>query len=124
MKLILTLTALFVSASLALAAEGDKPKKPGEGGKPPGGPGDGKRPNPEEVFKKVDANADGSVSKDEFMAAPFAKKDAAMAEKRFTTQDKDKDGKLTKEEFVKRPDGPPGKKPGKPDEGGKKPEAN
>lgn len=109
MKIILSLTALVISASLALAAEGDKPKKPGEGGKP----GEGKRPNPEEMFKKLDTNSDGSISKDEFLASPMAKKDAAGAEKRFAAKDKDKDNKLSKEEFAARPEGgkPPGKKP-------------
>lgn len=115
MKLVLTLTALLMSASLAMAAEGDKPKKP-EGGKP----GEGKRPNPEEIFKKLDANADGSVSKDEFLASPRAKQDPAKAEEHFSHVDKDGDGKLSKEEFVamakaKGPGGDRGK--------GKKPEA-
>jgi hypothetical protein len=100
MKLILTLSALFVSASLALAADEAKPKKPGEGGK-----GDGKRPDPAEMFKKLDTNADGSVSKDEFMAGPQAKENAERAGKMFEFKDADKDGKLTKEEFAKRPEG-------------------
>lgn len=91
MKLIMTLTALFVSASLATAA--DEPKK-GEG------KGDGKRPNPEEIFKRLDSNSDGSVSKDEYMAGPRAKQDPAKGAENFTKLDKDKDGKLTKEEFA------------------------
>jgi hypothetical protein len=95
MKLILTLTALFVGASLALAAEGDKPKRPAEGGK-----GDAKKFNPEEIFKRLDANSDGSVSKDEYLAGPRAKQDPAKAGENFTRLDKDKDGKLTKEEFT------------------------
>jgi Ca2+-binding EF-hand superfamily protein len=95
MKLTLTLAALFVSASLAIAAEGDKPKKPGEGKA-----GDGKRPNPEEIFKKLDANSDGSVSKDEYMAGPRAKQDPAKAGEGFSRLDKDSDGKLSKEEFA------------------------
>ena len=115
MKLILTLSALVISASLALAAEGDKPKKP-EGGKP----GEGKRPNPEEMFKKVDANGDGSISKDEFKAAPFAQKEPDKAEKMFAFKDADKDGKLSKEEFAKRPEGKGGK-PGQPGKGGDAP---
>ena len=32
MKLILTLGALLLSTSLTFAADGDKPRKPGEGG--------------------------------------------------------------------------------------------
>lgn len=111
MKLILTLTALFVSASLALAAEGDKPKKPGEGK-----PGEGKRPDPAEMFKRLDANADGSLSKDEYLANPRAKQDPAKAGERFAMLDKDKDGKLSKEEFA-------AMAKGKGDRPGKKPEA-
>lgn len=113
MKSILTLFALALSASLALSAEGDKPKRPG-------GP-EGARRNPEEAFKKLDANGDGSISKDEFKAAPFAQKDPERAEKGFEHRDKDKDGKLSKEEFTAKPEGRPGKpggegkKPGKPE---------
>lgn len=107
MKLLLTLTALLASASLALAAEGDRPKKP-EDGKP----GEGKR-NPEAVFKKLDANADGAVSKDEFLAGPRAKQDPAKAGEHFSRIDKDSDGKLSKEEFTAMAK----------DKGGKKPEA-
>jgi hypothetical protein len=87
MKLILTLTALFVSASLATAA--DEPKK-----------GEGKRPSPEEFFKKLDTNSDGSVSKDEYLASPRAKQDPAKGAENFGKMDKDSDGKLTKEEFA------------------------
>jgi hypothetical protein len=94
MKLILTLTALAVSASLALAA--DEPKKPGEG---KAGEGKGKF-NPEEIFKRLDANSDGSVSKDEYLAGPRAKQDPAKGAENFARLDKDKDSKLTKEEFT------------------------
>ncbi|HSJ03998.1 MAG: EF-hand domain-containing protein [Verrucomicrobium sp.] len=104
MKTMLTLFALALSASLALAADGDKPKKPG-------GPEGGKR-NPEEAFKKLDANGDGFLSKDEFKAAPFAQKNPERAEKGFENKDKDKDGKVSKEEFVAKPEGKPGKPEG------------
>src|SRR4029079_14540187 len=86
MKLILTLTALFVSASLVMAA--DEAKKLGEGK----GKGDGKRPSPEEFFKKLDANGDGTVSKDEYLASPRAKQDPAKAGENFTKMDKDNNG--------------------------------
>jgi hypothetical protein len=109
MKLILTLTALFVSASLATAA--DEPKKPGEG------KGDGKRPSPEEFFKKLDANGDGSLSKDEYLASPRAKQDPAKGAENYAKMDKDSDGKVTKEEFAA---GMAGRKG---DGKGKKPEA-
>ncbi len=113
MKIILTLGALLLSASLALAADGDKPKKPG------GDAGKGPRGNPEAVFKKADSNGDGSLSKDEFLATPRAKEDPAKAEKIFAAKDKDGDGKLSKEEFSARPPG--GDKPGRPKGEGDKP---
>jgi hypothetical protein len=111
MKLILTLTALFVSASLAMAA--DEAKKPAEG------KGEGKRPSPEEFFKKLDANGDGSLSKDEYLASPRAKQDPAKGAENFGKMDKDGDGKLTKEEFAAAAKAREGKGDGK----GKKPEA-
>ncbi|RBP43691.1 EF hand domain-containing protein [Roseimicrobium gellanilyticum] len=116
MKIILTLGAMLLSATLALAAEGDKP------GKPPGG-GDRPRGNPEEFFKKLDTNSDGAISKEEYLASPRAKENAERAEKGFAAKDKDKDGKLTKEEFLARPEG--GRKPGEGgDRPGKKPEGD
>lgn len=91
MKITALLFALLLSATMTYAAEGDKPK-PAEGDKP--------KPNPEEYFKKKDANGDGKLSKDEFTKGA---KDAAKAETRFTTLDKDKDGSVTKEEFSAAP---------------------
>lgn len=88
MKVITSILTLLALAATLNAAEGDK--KP-EAGK--------KKANPEEVFKKLDKDGDGSVSKDEFMAGP-GKKDAAKGEKMFGAKDKDKDGKLSKEEFT------------------------
>jgi hypothetical protein len=105
MKVIVTLFALFIGTSLALAAEGEKPKKP------PGG-GDKPRPNPEEMFKKLDSNADGTITKDEFNAGPMAKKDPERAAKMFGHKDKNKDDSLSKEEFMAHPEGGPGKPPG------------
>jgi hypothetical protein len=113
MKLILTLTALFVSASLVMAA--DEAKKPAEGK----GKGEGKRPSPEEFFKKLDANGDGSLSKDEYLASPRAKQDPAKGAENFSKMDKDSDGKITKEEFAAAAKAREGKGDGK----GKKPEA-
>ncbi len=54
----------------------------------------------DEVFKKLDKDGDGAVSKDEFMA-PSVKK-PELKEKldaRFAKLDKNGDGKLTLEEF-------------------------
>ena len=56
--------------------------------------------SPEEMFKKLDKDGNGSVSKEEFMASPGAKKDATKAEERFGKMDKNKDGSLSKEEMT------------------------
>lgn len=88
MKIITTLCALAFCGALSIKAA-DKPKKGGD--KP--------RPAPEEILKKLDTNADGSISKEEFLARPKAKADSAKAEERFKAMDKDSDGKLTLEEF-------------------------
>jgi hypothetical protein len=91
-----TITALFLAALvLPLAAqEPDKAKdKPA-------------KPNPARAFKKLDADSDGFVSKDEFMKSPMATKNQERAAKVFTNKDKDKDGKLSKEEFTAGPKAP------------------
>ncbi|HYF36543.1 MAG TPA: hypothetical protein VD994_14710 [Prosthecobacter sp.] len=94
MKIILTLTAFIIAASTSFAAEDGKGK----------GKGEGKR-DPEAMFKRLDANSDGAVSKEEWNEAPFAKKDADRAAKGFAAKDKDGDGKLSKEEFTAAPKG-------------------
>jgi hypothetical protein len=100
MKIITTLLTLLVCVSIAGAAdkEGDKPKKEegsrSEGEKP--GPRD-KAKQQEEMFKQMDANSDGKVSKEEFTAKGGDK--AAAAAERFTKMDRNKDGELTKREF-------------------------
>lgn len=58
---------------------------------PPGGP----RGNPEEFFKRMDANNDGKITKEEFLA--FAKKEA---EERFKQMDTSGDGKMDKKEIA------------------------
>ena len=104
--LITTCSALALAATLSLAQ--DKPAAPPPGA-PPGG-GEGRpRPNPEEAFKKLDANSDGSVTLDEFKAGPRAQQNPERAEGAFKRMDKDSDGKLTLEEFKSgRPPGGPG----------------
>lgn len=104
MKTILTLAALFLSASLATAA--DKPDK-----------GD-----PEAMFKKLDANNDASVTKEEYLASKKAQKDTDKAAKHFGKLDANGDGKLTKEEFAagNKKGESPAAAPAKPEE--KKPE--
>jgi hypothetical protein len=92
MKSIITLLTIAGLATFSFSAEGDAKKAEGKGGK-------GKM-NPEEAFKKLDKDGNGSVSKEEYMASPQAKKDAAKAEESFGKRDKNKDGSLSKDEFM------------------------
>ena len=50
------------------------------------------------MFERRDANKDGKLSKEEYLAK---QKDPAHAAENFTKFDKDKSGDLSKEEFVK-----------------------
>jgi len=104
---ILTAVLLGLGTAGVLAQEGsDRPE--GRGPRPggPGGPGQG-RPNPEEMFKRLDKNADGKITKDE---AP-----ERMAEN-FDKIDKNGDGAITQDELK-----PPGGGQGGP--GGDRPNA-
>jgi len=104
-KCIYTLSALAIASALSFGQE--PPKAP----ETPGSPPKRERPNPEEVFKKIDKNADGSIDLAEFKESPMGKRDEAKAEERFKKLDKDSDGKVTLEEFKagshRRPGGPP-----------------
>ena len=91
MKPIVTLLTVLGLASFSFGAEGDAKKPEGEKGKP--------KANPEEAFKKLDKDADGSVSLEEFKASPRGQKEPAKAEEYFKKKDKDSNGKLTLEEF-------------------------
>lgn len=51
-------------------------------------------------FDKMDKNADGSLSKDEFMAFPKNQQDPERAAKVFAKADKDANNALSKEEFT------------------------
>lgn len=85
-------TTLIIAAILAGAFPtfaGNKSKKSTEG-----------KREPEAVFKKLDSNSDGNVTKEEFLASKKAKKDPAKATKRFEKADANKDGKISKEEVV------------------------
>ena len=95
MKVITSLLAILaLSAITSFAADGDAPKKPegGDKGKAKG--------TPEERFKMLDKDGNGSISKEEWMASPFAQKDATKAGEIFTRLDKDANGSLTKEEMA------------------------
>lgn len=85
MKTILSLTVLLLAASPTLAEKTET--------------GKAKR-DPEVMFKKLDANSDAAVSKEEWNASRRAKNDPERAAKAFTAKDKDADGKLTKEEYL------------------------
>ena len=92
MKALTTTLALLAIAGLVNAAEGDA-KKP-EGGKKKA------PPSPEAMLKNLDKDGNGSISKEEFLASPQAKKDSAKAEERFGKMDKDKNGSLSLEELT------------------------
>lgn len=116
---IYTLSALAAAASLSFGQD-QPPKGPG-GPHGPGGPDKGKRPTPEEIFKKLDTNNDGSLSLEEFKAGPMAQHDPAKAEEVFKKMDADGNGSVSLEEFKSHrppphgPHGPGG--PGGPEKG-------
>lgn len=94
MKVITSFFAILtLSAVTSFAADGDAPKKPeGDKGKP--------KASMEERFKMLDKDANGSVSKDEWMAGPLGKKDATKAGEMFGRLDKDANGSISKEEMA------------------------
>jgi hypothetical protein len=57
------------------------------------------KPDPAKAFAKVDANADGTATKEEFMASPRGQKDPEKAAKKFTRMDADANGSVTLDEF-------------------------
>lgn len=94
MKLILSVTALLGSLALVSLSHSAEPAANDEGTK---------KSNRAVQFGKLDKNADGSLSKDEFMDRPSIKSDPASAEKAakaFSKMDANGDGVLSKEEFV------------------------
>lgn len=58
-----------------------------------------KKADPAEQFKKLDANSDGKLSKEEFLGKRKGDK-ATKAEETFKKKDKDSDGFLSLEEFT------------------------
>ncbi len=89
MKLLTSLAAVLALTVSLQAADEKKPADAAAGAKP--------KMDPAAAFAKKDTNADGKLSKDEFMAK---QKDAAKAETMFTAKDKDKDGSVSKEEYM------------------------
>jgi len=73
----------------------------------PGGPGRAGGPggfarrggDPTAAFKRMDADSDGKISKDEYLKGPRAAQDPTKAAERFAKMDKDSDGFVTLEEF-------------------------
>jgi len=55
--------------------------------------------NPEETFKKLDTDNNGSLSLEEYKASPMGKKQGEGAEAKFTALDTDKSGGLSLDEF-------------------------
>ena len=55
--------------------------------------------DPEKVFKKRDADGDGSISEEEFLAPAKEDKQKEMMKKRFGKIDTNGDGKLSLDEF-------------------------
>lgn len=91
MKLITSIFAVLALSSLAIhaAEDGKKGDKKGKG-----------KGDPAEMFKKLDKDNNGSISKEEYMASPMAQKDTAKAEESFGKRDKNGDGSLSLEEFA------------------------
>lgn len=106
-----TLGILAIASSLSFAQDDQKPPEA-----PP------KRPAPEERFKRLDKDANGTVSLEEFKASPMGQRNVERAAEIFKKIDADSNGELTLEEFkAHRPDrhrrGPRGPKgPGAPPE--------
>jgi len=59
-----------------------------------------KKKNPEKMFKKMDSDANGTISLDEFKAAK-PKADADKLAKRFSKMDADASGEVSMDEFKK-----------------------
>ncbi len=94
MKAITTILTVLAITSLSVYAADDAKK----GDKKGKGKGD-----PAEMFKKLDKDNDGFISKEEYLASPMAKKDSAKAEEMFGKRDKNGDGKLSKDEMTPKP---------------------
>jgi Ca2+-binding EF-hand superfamily protein len=84
--LIAVLAAAIAFPATALAAKADRKNK--------------KDAAPAVAFTTVDKDTDGSISKEEFVAAMKEKLGEDAAKARFATLDKDSSGKLSKEEYA------------------------
>ena len=59
-----------------------------------------KKNEPAVAFATVDKDNNGSISKDEYVAAMKDKQSEDLAKSQFASLDKDSDGKLSKEEYA------------------------
>jgi len=96
--------AWFVAFGVALGAEAQKKEKP--------------KRTPEQVFKKLDANGDGTLCVAELMGKRKTAEAEQRAKARIARKDKNGDGKLSLKEFVAKPQKPKKERPKK--KGGKK----
>ena len=95
-----TLGILAIATSLSYGQE--EPEK-----------GRKRHPDPEKIFKKLDADNSGGISLEEFKASPRAQQNPARAEEIFNKIDADDNGSITLEEFkAHRPQHPPRRKKG------------
>lgn len=98
--LVQTLGIMAIASSITFGQEG--PENP-----------ERKRPSPEKIFKKLDADNDASVTLAEFKAGPRAQQNPEKAEEIFKKIDADNSGGISLEEFkAHRPLRKPGKKGG------------
>lgn len=76
----------LLTASFAISAEGDKPKKPAD-----------PVANAKMMLEKLDTDKNSTLSKEEFAAGPIAKREAekpGSTDRAFTARDTNKDGQL------------------------------
>jgi hypothetical protein len=91
MKLLTSFAAMLALCVSVNAADDTKKPDAAAGAKP--------KADPAVAFGKLDKDSSKSLSKEEFLASPAAKKDAAKAEAAFGKKDKDANGSLSLEEF-------------------------
>ena len=90
-------TALVISLGmLAQAAPQGEGGKGGKDGKKPGG----KRPDPVEIFKKLNTAGDGNLTLEELKAGPMGQKVPDRVPQIFEKMDADGSGGVSQEEFV------------------------
>ena len=99
------LLSLFAVPFLAVAVQAED-AKPAQPEKP--------KQDPAAAFKKLDANADGKLTFEEFKAGPRWKKEPEKADGVFKKRDKDGNGHITLEEFTAKPEKPAKGKEGEP----------